>query len=61
MLIKVKLGALRKTKGSEYLVRFWLGSAVTVLTGLIARHYGASNWRTFFLRFQRSFRQCHLG
>jgi hypothetical protein len=40
MLIKVNLGALRKTKGSEYLVRFMLGGAVTVLTGLIASHYG---------------------
>jgi hypothetical protein len=40
MLIKLDPGALRKTKASEYLVRFMLGGAITVLTGLIARHYG---------------------
>lgn len=40
MLIKVKLASLKKTKGSEYLVRFILGGALTVLTGLIAQHAG---------------------
>ena len=40
MLIKMNLAALKKTKGSEYLVRFLLGGALTALTGLIARHAG---------------------
>ena len=34
--------ALRKTRPSEYLVRFAFGGAVTVCTGLIARRYGPS-------------------
>jgi hypothetical protein len=42
MLIKIDIGALKKTRGSEYLVRFVLGGAITVLTGLIAKHYGAA-------------------
>ena len=54
MLIKVNLGALRKTKGSEYLVRFMLGGAVTVLTGLIASHYGPAIGG-FFLAFPAIF------
>ena len=40
MLIKINPAALKKTKASEYLVRFVLGGAMTALTGLIARHYG---------------------
>jgi hypothetical protein len=40
MVIKINLAALKKTKGSEYLVRFVLGGAITALTGLIAQHAG---------------------
>jgi hypothetical protein len=40
MLIKINLAALKKTKGSEYLVRFVLGGTLTALTGLIAQHAG---------------------
>jgi MFS family permease len=40
MLIKFNLAALKKTKGSEYLVRFALGGVLTALTGLIAQHTG---------------------
>lgn len=40
MLIRIDLAALKKTKASEYLVRFLLGGAITVLTGLIAQHAG---------------------
>jgi hypothetical protein len=40
MLIRMNLAALKKTKTSEYFVRFLLGGTVTVITGLIAKHYG---------------------
>jgi len=40
MLIKINLVALKKTKGSEYLVRFLLGGTLTALTGLIAEYTG---------------------
>jgi hypothetical protein len=40
MLIKINPDALKKTKGSEYLVRFALGGALTVITGFIAQRYG---------------------
>jgi len=40
MLIKIDWAALKKTKGSEYFVRFVLGGAITVVTGLVAKHYG---------------------
>lgn len=42
MLIRIKLSELKETKGTEILVRFVLGGAVTVLTGLIAQHYGSA-------------------
>lgn len=34
------LSALRRTKWSEYTVRFMFGGAITVIAGLIAKHYG---------------------
>jgi Protein of unknown function (DUF3147) len=40
MRIRIDLGSLRHIKWHEYVVRFLLGGAVTVITGLIARHYG---------------------
>jgi hypothetical protein len=38
--IQVDLGSLRQIKWHEYVVRFLLGGAVTVATGLIAKAYG---------------------
>jgi len=40
MRIKADLSAIRKTKWYEYVVRFVLGGAITVVTGLIAEHFG---------------------
>lgn len=40
--IKVSLSSLREGRWYEYLVRFALGGAVTVFTGLISSRYGAS-------------------
>jgi Protein of unknown function (DUF3147) len=40
VLVKINFAALKKTKKSEYLVRFLLGGAITALTGLIAQHGG---------------------
>jgi hypothetical protein len=40
MRIRINHGALRHIKWHEYIVRFLLGGAVTVITGLIARQYG---------------------
>src|ERR1700761_3805605 len=40
MVIKIDLASLRRTKWHDYLVRFLLGGAVTVITGLIAKRYG---------------------
>jgi hypothetical protein len=42
MLIRIKLAELRQTKVTEILVRFVLGGGVTVMTGLIAQHYGSA-------------------
>jgi uncharacterized protein DUF3147 len=41
MLIRAKWSALRDTRWSEYLVRFVLGGAMTVVAGLIAARFGA--------------------
>src|ERR1700728_2974653 len=41
MVIKIDLSALRRTKWHDYLVRFLLGGAMTVLAGLIAKQFGA--------------------
>jgi hypothetical protein len=40
MVIKIDLSSLRRTKWHDYLVRFLLGGAMTVLAGLIAKHSG---------------------
>lgn len=40
--IKISVSSLREGRWYEYVVRFALGGAATVLTGLISRRYGAS-------------------
>jgi MFS family permease len=40
MIVQFKFSALRQTNWSEYLVRFVLGGAMTVIAGLIAAHFG---------------------
>jgi hypothetical protein len=41
MRVRLNLSSLRHIQWHEYLMRFLLGGAITVITGLIARHYGA--------------------
>ena len=52
--VKVNLGALRRSKWYEYVVRFAFGGAVTVLAGAIANHYGP-NIGGLFLAFPAIF------
>ncbi len=40
MNVSFNLGALAKTKCYEYLVRFAFGGAVTVIAGILAKHFG---------------------
>jgi Protein of unknown function (DUF3147) len=40
MIIQFQPSALRQTRWYEYLVRFVLGGAMTVIAGLIAAHFG---------------------
>jgi Protein of unknown function (DUF3147) len=40
MRIRINLGSLEQTQWHEYLTRFLLGGAITVATGLIAKHFG---------------------
>jgi hypothetical protein len=40
MMIRVDLGALRRTKWHEYVVRFLFGGIITAAAGLIARRWG---------------------
>jgi hypothetical protein len=40
MIIRVKLSALKESRWYEYLIRFVLGGATTVLAGVIADIYG---------------------
>jgi hypothetical protein len=40
MVIKIDFSSLRRTQWHDYLVRFILGGAMTVLAGLIAKHFG---------------------
>jgi hypothetical protein len=40
VLVSLQLDALRKTKPSEYALRFFIGCCVTVATGLIAMKWG---------------------
>jgi F0F1-type ATP synthase assembly protein I len=42
MPIRLSLSALREGRWYEYLIRFALGGAATVFTGLISSRYGAS-------------------
>lgn len=40
MRIRINLASLKQTQWHEYLTRFLLGGAITVTTGLIAKHFG---------------------
>lgn len=40
MIVQLNLSALRETRWYEYLIRFVLGGAMTVIAGLIADHFG---------------------
>jgi hypothetical protein len=40
MRVRLNLSSLRHIQWHEYLMRFLLGGMITVITGLIARHYG---------------------
>jgi hypothetical protein len=40
MIVHLNLPALRETHWYEYLIRFVLGGAMTVITGLIAARFG---------------------
>jgi hypothetical protein len=40
MRIRIDLASLKQTQWHDYLTRFLLGGAITVATGLIAKHYG---------------------
>jgi hypothetical protein len=40
MIVQFKFSALRQTNWYEYLVRYVLGGAMTVIAGLIAAHFG---------------------
>jgi hypothetical protein len=40
MRIRFNLNTLKQIKWNEYLTRFLLGGAITVITGLIAKHFG---------------------
>jgi uncharacterized protein DUF3147 len=42
MLVKASLSSLKQGRWYEYLIRFVLGGAATVLTGLISSHFGPS-------------------
>jgi hypothetical protein len=42
MIVKISFSTLKDGLWSEYLIRFVLGGAATVLTGLISRYFGAS-------------------
>jgi hypothetical protein len=40
MSVHLDLSALRKTKWSEYAVRFLFGGTITTIAGLLAKHFG---------------------
>jgi len=40
MIVQANFSALRETRWYEYLIRFVLGGAMTVIAGLIADHFG---------------------
>jgi hypothetical protein len=56
MIVKFKPSALRQTRWYEYLVRFVLGGAMTVVAGLIGPASGQS-LAACFSPFPRSFQQ----
>src|SRR5690348_11138739 len=40
MSVQVELSELKKTRWYEFAIRFLFGGAITVVAGLIAKHYG---------------------
>jgi hypothetical protein len=40
MRVRINLASLKQTQWHEYLMRFLLGGAIAVATGLIAQHFG---------------------
>lgn len=40
MRLRINLASLEQTQWHDYLTRFLLGGAITVATGLIAKHFG---------------------
>ena len=40
MQVEIDLGALKRTRWHDYVLRFLFGGAVTVATGLLAHRYG---------------------
>jgi uncharacterized membrane protein len=42
MIVNLSFSSLKDGRWYEYLIRFVLGGAVTVLTGIISRYFGAS-------------------
>ena len=42
MIVKLEVSRLRQTQWWEYLARFAFGGLVTVMTGLVAAHFGAA-------------------
>jgi hypothetical protein len=40
MRVSADFSALKETKWYEFAVRFFFGGAITVITGLLAKHYG---------------------
>ena len=40
MSVQLELAELRKTRWYEFAIRFLFGGAITVVAGLIAKHYG---------------------
>jgi hypothetical protein len=56
MTVQFDPSALRQTRWYEYLVRFVLGGAMTVITGLVAARFGPVVGG-LFLAFPRSFPQ----
>jgi hypothetical protein len=41
MRIRISLASLKQTQWHEYLTRFLLGGVITVVTGLVAKQFGA--------------------
>lgn len=41
MIVKADISALKKANWPEYVIRFLFGGLMTVIAGLVAKHYGA--------------------